>query len=237
MGVPETFQGQEGGRVGAVVSAITRHIRDNALMPGDRLPSEIALSKELNVSRPVVREAFRSLAAMHIIELATGRRATVAPLDHGPIALVIEHGVHIEQINVLQIYDVRRAIEGRIVALAALRRSEAEARTIQDHARAMREAATAEAVMEADLAFHTALAAAARNSVFALLVGAFQQITRTTWPIGWRSRTTAAMRTRMLETHREIADAVAASDPVEAERQMALHFDESARTLIAAGLS
>lgn len=237
MDTQHTVQGQEGGRVGAVVCAITRHIRDNALMPGDRLPSEMALSKELNVSRPVVREAFRSLAAMHIIELATGRRATVAPLDHGPIALVIEHGVHIEQISVQQIYDVRRAIEGRIVALAALRRSDAEAQTIRGHARAMREAATPEAVMEADLAFHAALATASRNPVFALLVGAFQQITRTTWPIGWRSRTTEALRTRMLETHQAIADAVAAGDPVEAERQMTLHFDESVRALISAGLS
>ena len=68
------------GLVGGAIGAISRHIRENDLMPGDRLPSEAILSKELNVSRTVVREAFRSLAAMRIIELATGKRATVAQI-------------------------------------------------------------------------------------------------------------------------------------------------------------
>jgi DNA-binding FadR family transcriptional regulator len=79
---------QQGGTglVGDAIGAITRHIRENDLMPGDRLPSESALSRELNVSRTVVREAFRSLAAMRIIDLATGKRASVARLDHEAMA-------------------------------------------------------------------------------------------------------------------------------------------------------
>ena len=98
------------GLVGDAIGAISRHIRDHDLMPGDRLPSEARMSKELNVSRTVVREAFRSLAAMRIIELATGKRAAVAQIDHGAMSLMIEHGVHTDQINVQQIYDVRRTI-------------------------------------------------------------------------------------------------------------------------------
>ena len=67
--------------------------------------------------------------------------------------------------------------------------------------------------MEADLAFHAALARASRNPVFALIVGAFQGITRQTWPIGWKSRATPEKRETMLATHEEIARAVAAGDP------------------------
>ncbi len=97
-------------RVSDAIGSITRHIRDHELMPGDRLPSEAALSKELKVSRAVVREAFRSLQAMRIIGLSTGRRATVSQIDHGAMSLMIEHGVHTDQINIQQIYDVRRTI-------------------------------------------------------------------------------------------------------------------------------
>jgi DNA-binding FadR family transcriptional regulator len=68
-------------------------------------------------------------------------------------------------------------------------------------------------------------------------VNAFHGITRQTWQIGWRSRTTEAARATMLDTHMAIAEAVAAGDPVEAARLMGLHFDESVRALIDAGLA
>lgn len=207
-------------------------------MPGDRLPSESALSKQLNVSRTVVREALRSLAAMRIIELNAGRRATVAQLDHGPLSLLIEHGVQTEQINVQHVYDVRRTIEARTVALAALRRTEAEAAEIVRLAEMMRAAEGDPAtIMEHDLAFHAAIARASRNPVFALLVLSFQGITRQTWAIGWRSRTTAEARETMLATHAAIAAAISRGDPVDASRMMGLHFDESVRALLDAGLA
>jgi DNA-binding FadR family transcriptional regulator len=236
--VQQSELGAKPGLVSDVIGAVTAHIRGNELMPGDRLPSEATLSKELNVSRTVVREALRSLAAMRIVELNAGKRATVAQLDHGPLSLLIEHGVHTEQINVQQIYDVRRTIEARIVALAALRRTDAEAAEIMRLAEAMRAAEDdPPTIRENDLAFHAAIARASKNPVFALIIGAFQGITRQTWEIGWRSRTTRAARDTMLSTHLAIAGAIKAGDPVEAARLMSLHFDESVRALLDAGLA
>ena len=224
--------------VGDAIGAISRHIREKDLMPGDRLPSEALLSRELHVSRTVVREAFRSLAAMRIIDLATGKRATVAQIDHGAMSLMIEHGVHTDQINIQQIYDVRRTIETRIVTLAAIRRSDDEAAQIIALAAAMQaDAGDPARLMEHDLAFHMALARASRNPVYALLIGSFQGITRHTWPIGWKSRPTQASRDLMLATHMDIARAVSASDPQGAVAAMVLHFDESVRALLMAGMS
>jgi len=85
--------------------------------------------------------------------------------------------------------------------------------------------------------FHREVAAASRNPVFALIVGAFQGITRQTWPMGWRSRTTSAARETMIATHEEIARAVAAGDPQQAVEAMATHFDESVRALLSAGMT
>lgn len=227
-----------GGLVSSVIGAITRLIRDEDLMPGDRLPSEAQLSKDLSVSRTVVREAMRSLEAMQIVDLATGKRATVAHISPSAMSLMIEHGVHTDQISIQQIYDVRRTIETRIVTLAAIRRTEAEATAILDHAHEMRRvSADPDRLMEADLAFHLALARASRNPVFELIVGAFQGITRQTWPMGWKSRTTAEARETMVATHEEIARAVAEGDPVAANAAMAIHFDESVRALLSAGMA
>ena len=232
-----TGQQMASGLVGDAIGAITRHIREHDLVPGDRLPSEATLSRELNVSRTVVREAFRSLAAMRIIDLATGKRATVANLDHGAMGLMIEHGVHTDQITIQQIYDVRRTIETRIAALAAIRRGEAEAEAIRALAQGMREAADDPVLLlERDLDFHVALARACANPVFLLIAGAFQGVTRQTWPVGWRSRTTVESRERMIATHEEIASAVAAGDPARASEAMGRHFDESLRALVQAGV-
>ncbi len=238
MGASVLEQASSIGLVGDAIGAISRHIREHDLMPGDRLPSEMLLSKELNVSRTVVREAFRSLAAMRIIELATGKRATVAQIDHGAMSLMFEHGVHTDQISIQQIYDVRRTIETRIVTLAAIRRSDAEATEILALAAAMHaDRDDAAKLMEDDLAFHLALARASRNPVYTLIVGAFQGITRQTWPIGWKSRATQSSRDLMIATHVDIARAVAASDPQQAMSLMSLHFDESVRALLTGGLS
>ncbi len=224
--------------VSGAIGAITRRIRDEDLMPGDRLPSEAQLSKELNVSRTVVREALRSLDAMRIVDLATGKRATVAHIDHDAMSLMIEHGVHTDQISIQQIYDVRRTIETRIVALAALRRTDTEAAQILDAAARMRACADRpDELMEHDLALHKLIAGACRNPVFELLVGAFQGITRQTWPVGWKSRPTPQAREVMIATHEEIARAIAQGDPQAATTAMSIHFDESVRALLSAGLS
>lgn len=225
-------------RVHDTIGAITRHIRTNALAPGDRLPSEAFFSDNLKVSRTVVREAFRSLAALRLIDLSAGRRATVARVDHGAMSAIIEHGVHTDQISVHQIYDVRRTIETRTAALAALHRTDAQAKRIVGLAQVMaRDIDTPPAVMEHDLAMHIAIAEAARNPVFSMIVGAFEGVTRETWPIGWRSRTSRKEQLVMIDLHIALAEAIATGDPARAAELMAEHFDVSVRALIAAGIA
>ncbi len=236
----ESAEHQKGGAglVPAAIGAITAHIRANELAPGDRLPSEAVFARELSVSRPVVREAFRSLAAMRLIEVNTGKRATVARLDHTTLSPLIEHGVSTEQISILQVYDVRRTIETRAATLAALHRSAAQADEIAALARTMQDSFHApETMMEADIALHLAIARAAKNPIYPLIVGAFEGVTRQTWPVGWRSRSKEADQRRMLNIHSDLADAISAGNPEQAAELMALHFDVSVRALLAAGIA
>lgn len=224
--------------VGAAVVAITGHIRSAELGPGDRLPSEAELGKSLGVSRTVVREALCSLAALRLVELKAGKRATVAGLEHDAIALMIGHGMHTDQISIHHIYDVRRCIETRTVTLAALRRTEAEAAQILACALALREHLSDPGLsMESDLRMHQLIGQASRNPVFALIIGAFTDVTRQTWPIGWRSHSLDAERAAMADIHVGIAQAIKDGDPEAARHWMAVHFDDSLRALAAAGIT
>ncbi len=221
-----------------VIGAVNRHIRSNRLGPGDALPGESAFALQLGVSRAVVREAFRSMALLRLIDIGNGRRARVSAIDRSVLGMVLDHAAHTDQTSIQQIYDVRRTIELRTAALAALRRTAPESERITALAAAMRaDFAEAEKVMEHDIAFHEAIATASRNPLFAVIVGAFQVITRQTWPIGWSARATDALRIGSVEGHEAIARGIAAGDPRAAEAAMAEHFDASVMALLAAGVT
>ncbi|WP_338322997.1 FadR/GntR family transcriptional regulator [Oceanobacillus halophilus] len=55
-----------------VLEKIRIFIEDNNLSPGDKLPSERELSETLNASRSSIREAFRALELLGIIETRHG---------------------------------------------------------------------------------------------------------------------------------------------------------------------
>lgn len=226
-----------GDFVASAIVSITRLIREEELKPGDHLPAEAALSEQLQVSRTVIREALRSLAALRLVDLGVGKRPTIAQLDDASMAMMIEHGVVTDQIDILQIYDVRRTIEARTATLAALRRTEAEAQLILGLARAMVDASgDPVAIMEHDISLHIAIARASRNPVFALIIGAFQGVTRQTWPIGWKSRTDDDERRAMNALHEELALAIVDGNPHAAAVLMNRHFDQSIKALLTAGL-
>ncbi len=223
--------------VSEAIGEITAFMRGADLSPGDKLPSESYFARELNKSRTVVREAFRSLAALNLIKLNAGKRAEVAALDYSTISPVIEHGIHTEQISVQQVYDVRRTIEMRTATLAALRRTDEQAETILFHARSMTlHKNEPELIMSHDIAFHQNIALASCNPIFALIIGAFEGVTKLTWPVGWKSRESTQKQEFMLYVHLNIAEAIQRGNPQIANENMALHFDESIKALLEAGI-
>jgi GntR family transcriptional regulator, transcriptional repressor for pyruvate dehydrogenase complex len=226
------------GLVPTVMAALQAHIRSNGLAPGDVLPSENAIAEQLDVSRAVVREAYRSMATLKLIDIGNGRRARVSAMDPSVLALVLDHVVQTNQITVQQILDVRRTVEMRTVGLAALRRSDGEAAEIAGQAASMRnDFADAARVMEHDIAFHEGIARASKNPMFALIVASFHVVTRQTWPIGWRARATDADRLANVACHEAIAAAIGERDRLAAETLMAEHFDNTVKILLAAGIN
>ncbi|RVG73964.1 FadR/GntR family transcriptional regulator [Sinorhizobium meliloti] len=235
----ESTSGRSGaeGLLGGVMTAVKAHIRENGLQVGDSLPSEGAFAEKLGVSRSVVREAYRSLAALTLIDIGNGRRPRVAAPKADVLALVTDHAVHTDEVTIQQIFDVRRTVERRTVVLAAMRRTDKEAGEIVALAEAMqRDFDQPVRVMEHDIAFHEAIGTASRNPMFALIVGSFHVVTRHTWPIGWASRGSNETRQESIDGHMTIAQAIANGDPAKGEEAMVEHFDLTVKALLAAGV-
>ncbi|MDS9469657.1 FCD domain-containing protein [Paracoccus sp. MBLB3053] len=215
-------------------------IRDKKLVSGDVLPSEAALATELDVSRTIAREALRGLAALRILEVGNGRRARVAAADADALSMILDHTVYTGQLSIQQILDVRRTLELRTASLAALRRSDAEARELLDVVGQMFEALeenAPETIMELDIRFHEIIARASGNALYSILVDSFRVITRQTWAIGWRSRATYENRQENIRCHERIATAILAQDPGRAEAAIGEHFDSAVTVLLRAGVT
>jgi GntR family transcriptional repressor for pyruvate dehydrogenase complex len=234
----ETKTDQPETLVQSVVRSLIGYIRENELKVGDPIRSEGEFALELGVSRTVVREAFKALAAMNIIEVSAGRRAKVSAFDGSVMALTLSHGLRTEQVTVQQVWDVRRAIEIRSVVLACMHRTDKDVDRLLDLTRKMREThGDVTAMTEYDIAFHVAIANSSRNPLMPVLVSALASSMRDTNPIVWKTRTREAERLEVVDWHEAIAAAIRDRDAAMASKAMSKHFDEATLGLVNSGIN
>lgn len=146
-----------------LADALVVSIRDGQLPEGQRLPTEAALMQRFGVSRTVVREALSRLKTMGLIESRQGSGAFVKKLPDpaaGHLVLAPDGSMN----AVLQMVEVRRALEAESAALAAARRTPKDLKQIKAALQALeRTVATGGDGVAEDVAFHVAIATAANN--------------------------------------------------------------------------
>jgi DNA-binding FadR family transcriptional regulator len=226
-----------GGLVLQTVRAINQHIREMKLRTGDPIPGEVTFAEKLKVSRAVVREAFRSLATLGIIVIGSGRRARVGGIDQWVLPAILDHAVFTDQVSLAQIFDVRRTLETRVAALAAIRRGDDDAAEIIRLAARMRAGRdNPSEIMVSDIAFHEAIAHASKSSLYALMVTGFHFVSQQTIRISWSNRTSTEEFERAIVCHERIASAIAAQNSRDAELAMTQHFDNAITSMLRAGV-
>lgn len=222
------------GLVEHVIDHLRDHVASEGLRPGSRLPSETTISTRLGVSRPVVREAMRTLAATGLIEMAPGKRATVVSVDGEMISRVIENAVLIGQADGKDILELRRGVEIAMVALAAERRTDAHVAELQTIITEMAGCIDDGArYLDLDLRLHMVLAAATGNPLYTLLIDALRQLIMIAMLAGRTRWSEVNELDRVQELHEQIVDAVSAGDPQAAAAAMAQHFDDALAVLLA----
>lgn len=205
-----------------IVAQIKALIADGRLKSGDQLPSERELSEMFQVSRTSVREAIRALESMGLIETRSGEGTYVASSVEtllSPLASVI-----LQQKDVLlEIFEARKIVEPEIAALAAERASPEEIQQLEaileEQARQIAEGETG---VEADTAFHSTLAQAAKNKILLRLNDAIVDSLRETRE---RSLQTDGRPARSLAGHRKILEAIRSKNPVRARGAMLEHLE------------
>ncbi|MFH8612015.1 FadR/GntR family transcriptional regulator [Streptomyces sp. NPDC018029] len=137
---------------------------------GTRLPGETTLAKELGVGRSTLREALRALAGAGLVQPRQGAGVFVIATE--PVA---DWPTRLRRAAVTDVYEVRMLMEVQAARIAALRRTDEDIAAMSA-ALAGRKAAAAAAdpeFVDADIALHAAVVAAAHNPVLTDLFAEF----------------------------------------------------------------
>src|SRR4029079_12272838 len=104
-----------------VTDAILEMIASGQLKPGDALPPERELGKQFGVSRTVIREAVRALAAKGMLEVRSGSGVRIIAVDEKTVRESMRHFVQGSDLDYGKVDEVRLVLEVAAAGLAAQR--------------------------------------------------------------------------------------------------------------------
>jgi DNA-binding FadR family transcriptional regulator len=187
-----------------------------------RLPKEDDLCRQLRVSRTILREAIKVLAAKGMLEVRRRTGTHIRPpkewaqLDPQILAWQFEVGASAELIQSL--IEVRRIIEPAAAALAAERATEETIQTMEHWLAQMeRTLGQVDAHTAADIQFHAAIFRAAGNALLEQIASTLQNALHFSFLLG--SRHAGAVEASF-PRHRLLAEAIARHDPAAARTVM-----------------
>lgn len=152
----------------AVVGELGRDIVDGTLAPGSILPGDNELLSRFGVSRTVLREAMKTLAAKRLVEprAKVGTRVLDSAAWNLFDADVLSWRMHagVDEAFINDLADIRTALEPAAAQLAAARATREDVVTLYGIVARMNDLEhTPESVARVDLEFHLEVARASRN--------------------------------------------------------------------------
>jgi GntR family transcriptional repressor for pyruvate dehydrogenase complex len=201
-----------------VAEQITAWAAESGLQVGDRLPPERELAVQLGVSRATLSQALVALEVVGVVAVRHGDGTVLVR----PTTATITQAIRDHADRLPEIIETRDALETKLAALAAVRRTDADLAAI--------EAALAD--MEADIAaggrgvegderFHAAVTAASHSALLARLMLEIGPLIRET---RLESLSQPERPRSSLAGHRRIADAIVAGDAAAAAQAMHEHI-------------
>ncbi|GLV24694.1 FadR/GntR family transcriptional regulator [Sphingobium sp. TomTYG45] len=198
---------------------------------GHRLPSERELGEQYGLGRASVREALRALEAQGLVHTIQGRGggSVVKVPAADSIEQSIELFMHGQQINFDTVIETREFIEPIVARLAARRREDSDLYELgRTHALLQANEDRPENFLEANVAWHLAVAHASHNPLLIAFMSAISRaVHRGTTAEGFNSLET---RRATIRAHEKIVEAIVKRDEDAACRRMERHVFAYAET-------
>ena len=209
-----------------VVKDLYQMIDDEHLKPGDKMPPERELMEQLDVSRNVLREAFRVLESRGVIVSHQGKGRFLRKQSQ-LIGSTDSLSKNLERWSMIEAYEVRQPLEVRGVELIIRNASERDIEDLENAYRALEKHFQETGRTEGEFKLHKLYAAKTGsvfmtqtleivlNAIFDMMYGKFSDILE------------KVSGEEELESHRRIIQAIRDRDKERAGRLMYEHLQDS----------
>lgn len=204
-----------------VANDLRQMILNKDLKPGDKLPNELVLTEQLNVSRSTVREAIKTLRSENILEVRRGLGTFVSAtpgLKDDPFGVdFMDQGPMLKHF-----YEVRLVVEPQMAEMAALRATDQELAEIRKAYEEVKEAIEAgRDHTEADIHFHNIIAASTHNPIIQRILPVINEGIKSGYE---ETKDVQDSKTNVIEQHRKIMHALTRREAENAKIAMEKHI-------------
>jgi len=213
----------------SIADQVYEQIRDmvyrGELVPGQRLMPERDMASFFKVARPTVRVAIQRLTEHGLIESRRGVGTFVADdnsMQHQPLLRVLSK----ESFTIVEIQEVRIALESKSAELAAKRATDDDIRMIkQCLERVKMERIDGNIKMKTDISFHMNIAYASKNIIQIHLMKSFYDLQIFAMSLAYEKLfSTMDLNDVVEQQHKAIFEAICNHDAVQASKSMEDHI-------------
>jgi GntR family transcriptional repressor for pyruvate dehydrogenase complex len=211
----------------SVFEQLLSYVVKGSWKPGERIPPERELCQQLGIARTSLREALKAMELVGMLDSRVGDGTFVCPRSEFLSRPLLWAFTGTDHEELQEIMEARTIIEENLAGLAAKRGSSEDIQSIGRAVQLMRDSiARGDSILEADMAFHMAVSAAAKNGVMLNAVQLLRNLLRQ-W-LQYKVLIPDIPRA-VLKRHAAIYRAIAARKPNAARSAMRLHLEETMR--------
>lgn len=211
-----------------VAELIETEILEGRISPGDLLPTEGELARQLGVNRSTVREGIRALENADLLRRVGAKRLMVTIPTARSVAQATARAIGMRRVSFRDLWDVQMQLEPLAARLAAERAGDGEKAALIANVEKMTQLIDSDKdIIELDTEFHRLIGHATGNVPLMLSQEPINTLLYSA-TLELYERVPAA-RHRLLHAHRAILSGILAGDTASAELWAARHIRDFRR--------
>jgi len=212
-----------------VAAELEKRMLEGSLKPGDRLPPERALALELGVSRPSLREAIQKLVSKGLLSTRHGGGTHVTDRLEAHFVDPWQDMLRGHPLLHRDLLEFRQMLECQAAALAAERATDVDINRLDQMYATLEGSYSSDDLVtciDADVAFHQAIAEAAHNVLIGHLSASLMRVIHGHVAGNLEHLHARPQRWNQLQSqHRAIWQAIREHQPQEADKAARMHIE------------